>query len=372
MKKIIKTLCCLLFAVTVCLSFGCNNKADDSQKVNGFENYDEIRLVRMLRASGALSVNTDSKYFSEGNASVKFTLDYPTYLSESAWIRSNFDAEYPVNATSGIKILAKSGYNSLKEISAFKMYVHNANDYGVTLIFTARDVNNKVLFYQMQPLLKQEGKTVEFSVSGTQSNATVSYYELSFYGAKQGVFYLDDFRVVKGTPTQATLTHSGKILAFDNEKDLDKVQGLSNTFLPTVSAKFNQNVNFAKSGYSLRLDKLGIDGKEHLVSNDAVAACKLGNGFTIDGKFLSSLNVPSNSKIKADVYVLGNRAETLNVIAGNGVTEKKIETRLNFGEWQTVELSLDGLENLSKLNFTLSTLDAQEDVSVFIDNIRYE
>ncbi len=371
MRKITKAICALFLALTACGFVGCKEETPN-QAINSFESYDDVRLVRMCRASGSLSVNTDARYVSDGNASMKFTVDYPTYLSEHHWVTSNFSAQYPVDATAGVRFLAKKGYNSLAEISAFQMYVHNANEYDTTLIFTARDSSNAVLFYDMQPLKAEEGRTLTFTVRGNVGGATVASYELAFYGAKKGEFYVDGFTAIKGAPSVATYTHSGNILDFDSAVDMDKVYGLSNTFLPTTNARFNQNSNFAQAGYSLRLDKLGVSGKEHFYGEAIEESCALGNGFSIDEGFVRSLRIPVGVKIKADVYVMGEQAETVHLLVGDGVNVQTATQKLSVGAWQTVEVSTDRLAEIAKLTLTLSTADAKRDSAIFVDNIRYE
>lgn len=357
---------------------GCGGDASSVvYNVNGFEKYDELRTIRMERCIGSIKVNRDARYVTEGGASAKFEIEKPSALATNGWITGSLDAGVlEKNVTPCLNFAATSEYNKINEISEFTLDVYSENDFDCKLLFTAENKANEVEFAQVVDIYGGQMNRVRIPVSGLfyEEETEVTDFNVSFYGATSGTFYLDAFKIVKGERRAATVKTSaqGTILDFNSATDLEYVDYVCNTVTPSVQFTHSPDYAYAQNGYSLKMKAFAIDGSEHNKSDGSDAACRKGNGFAIAPALLQKCDMAFAEKILLDVFVNGNQTRNIVITASDG---EKIQTQsfpVSGYQWTTVEFLSDfNLSKLASLQITLDTLANEVECDVYLDDLRY-
>lgn len=192
-KYLLASALCVLSMAT--LTTGCNSNNDDNissensgasqeqQKdfalINGFENWDDLQELEIDKTLfyGSLSVNHEAEYVSEGKASAKYEID-------------KVGANNP-----SFKLLA-TAKSDITDVCEFGLYIYNANTYDFSVIISALDGSNGVIYTQDAKAVTGEN-VLSFTVDRQMvqmTGSSVAKYQIAFNGLKgDSVIYVDNF-----------------------------------------------------------------------------------------------------------------------------------------------------------------------------------
>ncbi|MBQ8684960.1 MAG: hypothetical protein IJ514_02165 [Clostridia bacterium] len=377
MKKILATILAL-----ACLALpACKKEEAAVAQINGFETYDEVRLVKPEGAVCSLEVNTDKAYITSGEGSMKFRLERTSALATEGWVLSSAATgeEYAKNVTAALTFTPKSEYNQLAKVNAFSVDIYNANEYDAQVILYACDVDGNVTFASVRTLVKGGWSNLNFPLNGLfYENATklVSRYRLAFVGNnKNETYYLDNFVAELGTGGVKAAVEkegSGKILSFNKESDLRYCNLVSYTQTPAANAYYSANPDFSQTGGALCIETMPYSGTEANRSAATHKASANGSGVQLYGELLSG--IPTGSKILVDAYVANANGKNVNITLSDGTNTQTQSFAVAGGAWQTltVEAGKVDVSKLTQLVVTVDTTESTERVKVYLDDLRYE
>ena len=187
-KKAISALCIasaaagLVFAA--CKKDGGNTNGGDSAEqhialINGFDCWDDLKELEIDSALfyGSLSVNREAEYKVQGEGSAKYYV-------------KGVGANNP-----SFKMLA-TRKSDITDVTQFGLYVYNANDYEFSVIISALDGSDGVIYTEFSEA-KTGANELIFAVNRNMvknTGASVAKYEISFNGVQgDSTLYLDNF-----------------------------------------------------------------------------------------------------------------------------------------------------------------------------------
>ncbi|MBR4943729.1 MAG: hypothetical protein IKZ28_06815, partial [Clostridia bacterium] len=147
--------------------------------INGFENWDDLQELEINKTLfyGSLSVNRDKAYVKEGNASAKYEID-------------KVGANNP-----SFKMLA-TAKSDMTDVSQFGLYIYNANNYEFSVIVSALDGSDGIIYTQSAKAVAGENVlTFQVDRQAVQTTgSSVAKYQIAFNGLKEkSVIYIDNF-----------------------------------------------------------------------------------------------------------------------------------------------------------------------------------
>ena len=171
---------------TACNADGLQDNGKDNvpQKqeytlINGFESWDDLQELEINKTLfyGTLSVNRDTKYVGEGGASAKYEID-------------GVGANNP-----SFKMLA-TAKSDITDVSEFGLYIYNANNYSFSVIISALDGSDGIIYTQDAQAVAGVN-TLSLSVDRQALQTTgssVAKFQIAFNGVKaDSVVYIDNF-----------------------------------------------------------------------------------------------------------------------------------------------------------------------------------
>lgn len=372
MKKIVA----IMFTAVIALSFSTAcKKQETSLSINGFESYDELRMVEFERCQARVRLTDDEKVVTDGKSALKFEITAPSVLSNNGWITSSLETDaYADNVTPTLVFAAQSGYNDLAELDAISFDVYNANDFESVMLFYAVDTNNSIVFGDAVRLNK-ECKTpayFKFNRLFYGQPTKVKKYYIAFCGTFPATFYIDGLKAEKRTTAPASNSKTGTdkiMLTFDDAADFGKINNVYNTASPSTYACVNTDTAFVSGKYSLCITKLPIDGCEYYNSDAEEQKRKIGNGITLAADLLKTLNDGEKATVSFDAYVPAGKSEIVNVTIHLG---EKLQT-LSFNVASNKTNKITAVFNVSVkaitgLDITVSG-DKKSGGQVFIDDL---
>lgn len=350
--------------------------------VNGFESYDEVRMTMPLGFVGALDINREGKYITQGDASMKVVLERTSGLATRAWLTASAEggAYISDNVNARLSFYPKHEYNQLQKVKSFSVDIYNANEYDAEAIFFATDVNGAVMYSCMRTLRKSQMNELCFPLNGlfyADAMTLVNKYNIAFVGeGKDEVYYVDNFNVqLRGDQTDDSVQKSDawSFLNFNDIADMKYVNQVSYTEMPVVKAYYNADRRFSQTGGSLCLEMLPFTGTEALRSNARQQAMKKGCGVELHPGVLAQ-DVVFAEKFLLDVYVDSTQSKILHVSVSDDKTTKTVDYTVVGGKWQTLTFACNEINplNLTKFVVTVDTSENSERTKIYLEDISYE
>ena len=209
--------------------------------INGFENWDDLQELEINKTLfyGTLSVNRDAQYIGEGKASAKYEID-------------GVGANNP-----SFKMLA-SAKSDITDVSEFGLYIYNANNYPFSVIISALDGSDGIIYTQDAQAVAG-ANALSFAVNRQALQTTgssVAKFQIAFNGVKaDSVVYIDNF-YAKLDDTKVELDASVKAV-------VSAIEGLNRNDRSAVEAVMAQykalDVNKRKSVHNYNILKSAMD-----------------------------------------------------------------------------------------------------------------
>ncbi len=199
-------------------SGGTTQEKKEFALINGFENWDDLQELEIDKALfyGSLSVNHETDYISEGKASAKYEVD-------------GVGANNP-----SFKMLA-TAKSDITDVSEFGVYIYNANAYEFSVIISALDGSDGVIYTQ-DARAEVGANTLSFEVDRQMVQTTgssVAKFQIAFNGiTKDSVIYIDNF-YAKLDETEVELDASVKSV-------ISVIEGLNKSDRSAVEAAMTQ------------------------------------------------------------------------------------------------------------------------------------
>ena len=233
---------------TACNADGLQDNGKDNvpQKqeytlINGFESWDDLQELEINKTLfyGTLSVNRDTKYVGEGGASAKYEID-------------GVGANNP-----SFKMLA-TAKSDITDVSEFGLYIYNANNYSFSVIISALDGSDGIIYTQDAQAVAG-ANTLSFAVDRQALQTTgssVAKFQIAFNGVKaDSVVYIDNF-YAKLDDTKVELDASVKAV-------VTAIEGLNRNDRGAVEAVMAQykalDVSKRKSVHNYNILKSAMD-----------------------------------------------------------------------------------------------------------------
>ncbi len=383
MKKTVACILGLLCGVSV-LAFPACKEEVSAATLNSFENYDELRLVKPENCVGSMELNTDKKFVTEGDGSLKFHIDRTSALAAAGWVVSSADTgEVGVqHMNAALIFLPKKEYGQLGKVDEFCVDIFNANAYDTQLIFYANDVNETVMFSCTRTLKAGEMNEVSIPLNGhfyENHSTNVSNYKLVFAGAGvDETYYVDDFQAILGNGGKKSAEKSAadwEILSFDSESDYNYVNPYSYTLTPAVKSYYSENKLYSKDGGSLCLEMLPFNGMEEKRSSASQKATANGCGVEIYTGVISA-KIAEADKIILDAYLAAAGEKALTVTLTDGTNWQTERFTLHGNEWTEIAVARKengvAFDRLTQFVVTVDTTDNKETTKIYLDDLRYE
>ena len=379
MKKILtlSLIACLALTATA-----CKEETVQTASLNSFESYDEIRLIKPENCVGETSLNTDKKYVTEGDGSLKFHIDRTSAVAAAHWQISSAQTgetgAQDVNAF--LRFLPKAEYGQLGKVDEFQVDVYNANANDARLVFFANDVNESVLFYCVRDLKAGQMNELSVPLNGLfyeTSTTSVAYYNLAFIGTGvDETYYVDDFKAVLGNggkKAQVQTSAAWEILSFDSANECNYLNPVSYTEMPSVRAYYNANAAFSRTGGSLCLEMLPYNGTEEKRSSATQAATAMGGGVSLYTGVISE-EIAQADSLLLDAYLDDAGSKTINVTVSDGNHTETQRFTLVGGKWTTVKFNSEtvSLSEITQLVVTVDTTENKNVTKIYLDDLRYE
>ena len=379
MKKILtlSLIACLALTATA-----CKEETVKTATLNGFESYDEIRLIKPENCVGQTSLNTDKNYVTEGSGSLKFHIDRTSAVAAAHWQVSSAQTgetgAQDVNAF--IRFLPKTEYAQLNKVDEFQVDIYNANAYDTRLVFFASDVNESVTFYCVRNLKAGQMNEISVPLNGLfyeNSTANVAYYNLAFIGTGvDETYYVDDFKAVLGSggkKAELQTAADWEILSFDSADEYNWLNPVSYTEMPSVRAYYNANAAFSRTGGSLCLEMLPYNGTEEKRSSATQSATAMGGGVSVHTGVISE-KIAEADALLLEAYLDDTATKTLNVTVSDGKNTETQRFELVGGKWTTVKFESEtvSLSEMTQLVVTVDTTENKNVTKIYLDDLRYE
>lgn len=377
MKKLLALILCVITAIA-CV--GCGGNKSQTVAIANFDDYDQVRLVKFERCIGRVNVNKDKKYITQGNSSMIFFLENPSAKASEGWIYGSQDvADYDKNVTACLRFKPDQLTSDLRKISKFNFDVYNDNLNEVTLLFTAVNIFNEVIYADAMTLLPKTMNRLCSKVNDlfySENTSAVRYYYMSFCGTEENsTFYIDNFTATIGERTAPTITKraSGVLLDFNQASDLDYINLVCSTLTPSVIYQYNASYANSARGYSLCLKALGISGAEYEGGVKGDNLCKKGNGIAIAPQYLKACDLTYAEKLTFKAYKSTVGSVEIIVTLSDGTTTEEVRVTIDGKEWQDIEVNPTklSLANLTSFQIKLNTIDVSSPFEVYVDEIKY-
>ena len=378
MKKVISLI--IISVMLISCAFACSCGKSDVAKdglivetMTDFESVNEIMSLKVSAAQSQLSLNTDKKYISSGESSLKMEFN----KSKGAL---NYYEDNIVQFIPRQKYFEKTDFRS---VVGFTIDIWNENDYEIEICLS---VNNRatVLGYST---LEKGYNSVSFTFDNEQvfafSDVQLLSVDLSFYsGRGNDLIYMDNVRL---TSTDKEFKPYDFKSAFKND-----VNYTYDNFaqLYTVIDLGGYDSIFSRARLSVNYDKSYVkigDGSMKVEFQKSPKTGKVDNtSIRTYDKMSGNFNdyVGKGYYLKADVFNATDKAVGLNFKVFSTIDDETFEKTItiNANSWSDGELSLaiDDIkkafttERLSVLTVVFGFYGVDVGDAVYVDNLRFE
>ncbi len=381
MKKLFyKISVCLLIAF-FCLgaAVGCKDKksavSNNVKIMNAYEEYNDLVFTSTLKNNvvGKASINTDSKYVTQGKASALYEIDFDQEkgLVDRCYAEFTYYTQYYDEA-----------FSYLDRIRNFAIDIYNADDSVYDVYFEAIGTADETLTSGHRRLYSG-WNYCDFDVKPWfyEKDTQLKAYRLTFLGiadnpTRSAKLYFDNVRAIfagGGTLSQKQPAATGEtgeysILGFDKASDIDYINAdnrfgdkqLKSLYGISYASKVPDGET-SRGGLKFEFDRVHMDG----------CIWKRTKGYVMDVHKSLLSGITGAKKISVNCFNPDIKPKTIEIRItenGNAFTYRRTAAALGTTVISTDELSVSNIESLS---IAVENWNAVELETLYFDNLRY-
>lgn len=374
-------------AIIICIfllsfAFGaCAGNKEEKREylINGYEDYYGLAWTSIHGdLFGEISVNTDSKFITQGTGSAKFDIDFNDEngsIDHNGKILDTAIIRYAtVNYDDEIRMLDK--------IDSFAIDIYNATPEEFFVYFSAEGEQSSYYFSQGSVLAPNGWNRLKFDVKPWffEKDTEVKYYTLYIKGFeklqdKKALFYMDNFRAYMGGNNTVPefednngMSAGGiEILNFDSGNDVSFIltdnATDSSELLPLVCAQYDAGFTPAGENGALRINFDRSHKEGHIYEE--------GNGYDIRIHASRLKQIEGAKTIRLNVFNPDSTAKSISLIAENDVAQV-ISKKTFFGAQSGIlELDVSSLGNIGALTIRIDSWNVISDSVIWLSNLKY-